>query len=194
MAARAARAPRLWIGWVLVVTAVGLAIIAWRVRTPAGQAEPVQQSPAVVAASPAASVAPPSGSAAQRPGPSSAIETLRARAQAKAARAQSRQQYWVDGFAAQKIDPQWAGKQQQALLAMTRTGDFASDPAKPRDLAIDCKSSLCRLQASFASAAQAQDWTELVTLHSGGRFTGGATQISMRKDGTAGVMIIVQPR
>jgi hypothetical protein len=114
------------------------------------------------------------------------VAQVRKERTARAARAydMARQQ-----FAAQRVDPTWSAKTEQGLQKLTDNAAFAQMGSQPKDVQIDCKSSLCEIQGQFASDREARDWTQVYMTNVGGVVSMGRVRFYPNPDGTTQVRI-----
>ena len=185
--------PRMWLGWLLVVAVSGLAVFAMRGRAPKVEGQDPAPARESVSEQPVVPSRHDAGSAGVRlSSQPSAMDNIRAAAERRGAQAAAGTAYWEGGFAAQRTDPAWAPQAKRSILALLESEEFMAGPS-PRDLSVDCRTSVCVLTATFDSVSSGEDWIELVTLHSGGQFTGGASQLQRDSSGSAKIRIFVQP-
>jgi hypothetical protein len=115
------------------------------------------------------------------------IEARRPRVD-QAARERQRQQLEAT-FAADPPDPV-GGPQAELALSDVAVGDaMGSTGIAPKDLQVDCRQSLCKVQGTFDRNGNAQDWSILYLTAAGGQL-GSARIIETRQpDGTVAVTI-----
>lgn len=166
-----------------------------------GDRTPTATAPdAVVAAqepAPSAGFAPPVTRAAQsvpgRPATDEAmIEQLDQRARKREehqARTAALKEQSAQRYASEQVDPAWApGK-------ITELNGIAADPAfdvagaQPRNLSIDCRSSMCRIDGQFEDAGKAEDWILLYTASVGSAMPSSVISRTRNPDGTMRVEI-----
>jgi hypothetical protein len=182
------RKPRFLLGWVLLALVVFTAIVAFRHHTtdvtpalPVSEAAPTQ---------PTAPARPIAGHRAPPPGPIEAIEAIEAHEARLQAAGEKTQQRWREGYATNPVDPAWAAATEKKVFDLLQSDTFAASGAKPRDLSIDCKSTMCQIKATFGSNAEAQDFSEYFSLYGAGLFAGGATSLQPNADGQFELAII----
>lgn len=195
--------PQLWLGWLLVAAALALGIITLR----NGLSTAAHSSAAIVDTSSTAEVSVdqplPQDSIAGVVRPHQAVSVepqdpmaaLRAVDQRRAAEASKNQRYWQEGFASQDVNPSWAAAKSREIQQLAASDDIKSAGAKPPvEMKVECRSSLCKVTAEFASNSDAQDWVEIFSLTSGKAFSGGATSVKTLPDGTAELTVITAAR
>jgi hypothetical protein len=192
---------RFWLGWLLVAAVVVLAIMTLRASTST-------QREALVAVSdepaPATQVHAKPGSSSARypaqPAPSvddparEALEHALAMEHRRMEKGEKDQRYWQEGFAAQRVNPEWAPPKEREILQLVGSDKFKASNASPEGLEVECRSSLCRVTADFPSNVAAQDWTEFFTLYSASRFSGGLSRQETIAGGKARLTIITAAR
>ena len=92
-------------------------------------------------------------------------------------------------YAAERPDPAWAPAKIGELTAIAERPEFAEAGAKPASLGIDCRSTMCRLEAQFANQAQAENWIRMYTSSIGGAMPNSVVSRRNNPDGSVGVEI-----
>ncbi|GHD68159.1 hypothetical protein GCM10007164_09370 [Luteimonas padinae] len=166
-----------------------------------GDRTPTATAPDAVAAAqesaPSAGFAPPVARTAPsvpgRPATDEAmIEQLDQRARKREehqARTAALKEQSAQRYASEQVDPAWApGK-------ITELNGIAADPAfdvagaQPRNLSIDCRSSMCRIDGQFEDAGKAEDWILLYTASVGSAMPSSVISRTRNPDGTMRVEI-----
>jgi hypothetical protein len=110
-------------------------------------------------------------------------------ARTEALREQSSQRY-----ASEQVDPAWAPGKISELNAVAADPSFAEAGATPRNLSVDCRSSMCRLEGDFADAGQAEDWIMLYNASVGGAMPSSVVSRTRNPDGSMRVEIYGRAR
>ncbi|MGH8033374.1 MAG: hypothetical protein ACREO8_13700 [Luteimonas sp.] len=92
-------------------------------------------------------------------------------------------------FNAEKVDPTWAPGKEVELQKISSLPEIVSNMAAPIKLDVDCKSSMCRIDGSFASSGDAEDWTTLYMSSVGNRLPSAVVSRVRNPDGTTSVQI-----
>lgn len=77
-------------------------------------------------------------------------------------------------FASQPVEPAWSARTEQGLRKLADDAVFAQADAKPKDMQVECKSSMCEIKSQFASDREARDWTQIY-------MTNAASQVSLAR-------------
>jgi hypothetical protein len=150
--------------------------------------------------------APPSTSAASaRSANSSSATDRRTRLQETVARRQESRQAQIkksaeqrmkaaEAFQREPVDPAWAPKKEVELNSIAAQPAFETAGAVPKDMRVDCKSSMCRLDGSFTSNGQAEDWVLLYMSSVGSTLPNAVVTRTPNPDGTTSVEIYGRAR
>lgn len=92
-------------------------------------------------------------------------------------------------YAAEKIDPAWAPGKQLDLRKISSLPEITSAVAAPSSMSVDCRSSMCRIESSFDSGGNAQDWTMLYMASVGSTLPNAVVSRVQNPDGTTSVRI-----
>jgi len=103
--------------------------------------------------------------------------------------AQVQHQAFASRYAGEHVDAAWAGRKEATMLAATKSDQITLLHAEPRDLDINCKTSMCRIQADFATRGLAMDWFTLFSINVGGEMPNSTFQYSANPDGSWRVTI-----
>jgi hypothetical protein len=149
---------------------------------------------------------PPASVSSQRAasGPSSIVDR-RARLQEAVARRQDARQAQIkrsaeqrkkaaEAFQREPVDPSWAPKKEVELNSIAAQPAFETAGAVPKDMRVDCKSSMCRLDGSFATNGQAEDWVLLYMSSVGSALPNAVVTRTPNPDGTTSVEIYGRAR
>ena len=110
-------------------------------------------------------------------------------ARTKALREQSEQR-----FASEQVDPAWAPQKTAELTALADDAGFEVADAKPQNLSIDCRSSMCRIDGQFETAGKAEDWILMYMSGVGGAMPNAIVSRSHNPDGSTRVEIYGRAR
>lgn len=124
-----------------------------------------------------------------------AIEALRAEKATEAERAQ-RADYtaFARAYEAQKVDPAWAAAKENELLDANVNDLVKGSDAVPTDLDVDCRGTICRIQADFKSRGQGEDWISLYPLAVGAGMPNLSYEWGQGPDGKPRVIVYGQAR
>jgi len=157
-----------------------------------GAAMRAQHPGAMTATTDAAS----SQAAPRKRGPSPAAQKILdayAKAAMDPAKARQQRERMLAGLEAQHraepLDAAWAAKTEHALADIAGSEVMATTGIAARDYAADCRSSTCRISASFESASDAQDWGTFFLTGSGDAMRQAKLMIVPGPDGTAEVRV-----
>lgn len=126
-----------------------------------------------------------------RPVPSADEEWKQQRetAMAKALRRrQAERQAFIERYAHEQVDARWAARKEAVMLEASRSGQILELGAQPHGLDIDCRNSMCRIQADFANQSNAEDWFTLFSTMLGSEMPNASFQYSRNVDGSARVL------
>lgn len=87
-------------------------------------------------------------------------------------------------FAAEPIDPAWAGPQESRLLAAAKGSALAQAGIQPKGLKVQCHSSLCSIQGQFDDASDAQTWAQFYLASAGSAAARASSHVDRNPDGT----------
>lgn len=185
---------------VIAAVAVGT-IVARRSGDPASQ-QGAQDSQAQDASAPPSTSAAPVRSA--NSGPLGAGDR-QARLQETVARRQDARKEQIrksaeqkkkaaEAFQREQVDPAWAPQKEVELNKIAAQPGFETAGAVPKDLRVECKSSMCRLDSSFASNGQAEDWILLYMSSVGSSMPNAVVSRVPNPDGTTRVEIYGRAR
>lgn len=113
-------------------------------------------------------------------------EQQRKSAKAEAARRnQAERQAYIHRFAGEAVDARWATAKESTILAASKGDQIVALGAQPRELDIDCRTTMCRVQADFPSESSAEDWFTLFSTTLGGEMPKVSFEFSVNPDGSA---------
>jgi len=182
------------IGLVVVVTLI-VGITAWRLRI-ADTSRQTASAPADavgIAGQPSASVSPATITRTPLPGPLPTDAEIMAEREAGKREAQqvvdAGKNKLVGKYQSEQVDARWARTKEQRLQSLSTTAEMTSLNAVPADMEVACRSSVCRITATFPSRAAADDWFTLYTLNVGAEMPNASYESHVNPDGTVGVQI-----
>jgi hypothetical protein len=108
-----------------------------------------------------------------------AAQTRDAEAIAKFAQSQLRARY-----ESERVDADWARGRELALERASVSGQIPELGAEPNSFEAICRSSTCRIVATFDSRPQADDWFTLFSLNAGSELPNAAVERKGASDGT----------
>lgn len=126
-----------------------------------------------------------------RPAPRGAQEWTQQREASRAQalrRRQAERQAYIDRYAHEQVDARWAGRTEATMLQASRSAQVLELGAEPHALEIDCRTSMCRVQADFASQSSAEDWFTLFSTNLGREMPKASFLYSRNDDGSARVL------
>lgn len=100
----------------------------------------------------------------------------------------ARHQEYARRYSGERVDASWAGPHESRMLAASRSDQIAQLHAEPHALDIDCKATMCRVVADFATRSVAEDWFTLFSI-GGSDMPNASYEHSFNPDGTARVTI-----
>lgn len=100
----------------------------------------------------------------------------------------------MDTFEREAVDPAWAPQKEADLQTVASGEGFETAGVSPQDLAIECKSSMCRVDGKFASNGEAEDWLLIYMSSVGGNLPNSIVSRSQNPDGSTRVQIYGRAR
>lgn len=95
----------------------------------------------------------------------------------------------VGRYQSEQVDARWARAKEQHLQSASTTAEMVSLNAVPADMEVTCRSSVCRITATFPSRVAAEDWFTLYALNVGAEMPNASYESHLNPDGTVGVQI-----
>lgn len=92
-------------------------------------------------------------------------------------------------FKNERVDPAWAPAKETELTTIASQGAFETAGVKPRDLSVSCRSSMCRIDGSFATSGQAEDWVLLYMSSVGSALPNSIVSRQQNSDGSTSVVV-----
>lgn len=189
----------------LIVAAVVIAAVAIGtfVARKSGDGAPVAQPAQSQAPDPAS---PPTSASARNAGSGpraalsgrarleDAVARRRESRQAQIKRSEEQRKKAAEAFARESVDPAWAPKKEVELNTIAEQQTFEEAGAIPKDMRIECKSSMCRLDGSFANNGQAEDWVLMYMSSVGSALPNAVVTRIPNPDGTTRVEIYGRAR
>lgn len=100
----------------------------------------------------------------------------------------------VETFNSERVDPQWAPQKEVELGKIAKQSAFETAGVAPTDLRMDCKSSMCRIDGSFTSSGQAEDWVLLYMSSVGSALPNSIVSRTQNPDGTTSIQVYGRAR
>ena len=89
------------------------------------------------------------------------VEKRKRMAEATQTRNRERNAAMASRFVAEKADPAWSGAHERELASLQDSGPMRDAGAKATNFQVECRSTMCRIQAEFPSQSMANDWLQL---------------------------------
>lgn len=131
----------------------------------------------------------------------STAERAAAMTESREARREERKQKLQDArlamasrFGQETVDPAWSAGKEASLQAVAESPTFVQAGIVPDSLRIDCKRSVCKINATHASYGASADWAMIYMTSSAGEVTHTFTKSINNPDGTTSVEIYAQAR
>jgi hypothetical protein len=102
----------------------------------------------------------------------------------------------VGKYESEAIDPAWSNTTRQALIspALTASDQIRATHSEPSNLAVDCRSTTCRITADFPTTVAADDWSTLYITGAGDRLPNASLQKTANADGSVHLEIYATAR
>jgi hypothetical protein len=88
-------------------------------------------------------------------------------------------------FASQRVDPAWAAETERRLDEAMTKDELVLSGIVPQTLEYSCRSTLCRVDATFAKHNDAADWGVMLVTTAGPVFANAMPTVTAGPDGTA---------
>lgn len=95
----------------------------------------------------------------------------------------------VTQYEAETVDAQWAQAKERALRMAATSPQMEEIDAEPSSMEVNCRRTVCRIDAVFPRRLAADDWFTLYTLAAGPEMRTSSMQRTNNPDGTAEVAI-----
>jgi hypothetical protein len=107
----------------------------------------------------------------------------------QARKAQGERRELMQRYAGENLDPAWAAAKEATMLGASTSIQIEQLDAEPEALDINCKATMCRIEADFASSTLAQDWFTLFSTALGAEMPHASFQYSREVDGSVRVVV-----
>lgn len=94
-----------------------------------------------------------------------------------------------DAHRKQPVDAAWKGEAETAMRGIQEGDALKGTGFEPQEFASDCRSSSCRISATFDSMVDAQDWATMFTTMTGSQFRSARYVTTRLPDGRTEVRI-----
>lgn len=97
----------------------------------------------------------------------------------------------VGRYESENIDPAWSNATRQALMApsLAASDQIRATHSEPSGLAVDCRSTTCRVTADFPNRIAADDWSTFYLTGAGDRLPNATLRKTTNTDGSVRVEI-----
>ncbi|MEP6634706.1 MAG: hypothetical protein ABJA62_10920, partial [Luteimonas sp.] len=112
----------------------------------------------------------------------------------QARQSEAARQKAIATYRAESVDPAWAPQKTAELNQIAALPAIAQAKISPKSLDVDCKRTICRLNGTFASNGDAEDWTMLYMSSVGGALPNSVVTRTQNPDGTTNVEIYGRAR
>ena len=188
-----------WLVAIAVILVIALIMLFKRADNEAAPA--VAQSDQQASAQVTARPDPRRGAAMRTPGQPLSAAALQEKRQKTADQRKLGQQQ-VDrtqnAFAArysnEPVDPAWASGKEAELLGLGVSDPMRQMGAEPQNMVVDCKSSMCRITAEFASMSKGDDWFALYMNNVGEKVPVASYKYVQNPDGTVTINVYAMGR
>jgi len=102
--------------------------------------------------------------------------------------AQSQLDAYTRRYSGEQVDARWAGTTEAKLLTASKSEQITQLQAEPLALDVDCKATMCRIQADFRNRSSADDWFTLFSMN-GSDIPTTFYKYSVNADGSARMTI-----
>ena len=124
-----------------------------------------------------------------------AIIARRARVRDEAAsKAEASKQKAMAAYRAEKIDRAWAAQKETELSGVATSEALAQAKIVPKSFDVDCKTTVCRLNGTFSTLSEAEDWTLYYMSSVGNALPNTTVSKTQNPDGTTNVEIYGRAR
>lgn len=87
------------------------------------------------------------------------------------------------------VDAAWAGAKEAELMGLGVSDQIRQLNAQPQNMAVDCKSSMCRITGDFASMSTGDDWVTLYMNNVGDKVPVASYKYVQNPDGTVSINV-----
>ena len=93
--------------------------------------------------------------------------------------------------AAEPVDAAWKLRSESEMTAIATSQDLKASGIAPTTYSNDCRSSTCRITATFQSSGDAEDWGMMLTTMSGSTLRQARPMVINNPDGTFELRVYV---
>lgn len=87
------------------------------------------------------------------------------------------------------VDAAWAGAKEAELMKLGVSDQITQMGVEPQNMAVDCKSSMCRITGDFASMSKGDDWVTLYMTNVGDKVPVASYKYVQNPDGTVSINV-----
>ena len=87
------------------------------------------------------------------------------------------------------VDAAWAGAKEAELMGLGVSDQIRQLGAEPQNMAVDCKSSMCRITGDFATMSTGDDWITLYMNNVGDKVPVASYKYVQNADGTVSINV-----
>ncbi len=117
-----------------------------------------------------------------------------ARREERKQKLQDARQAMASRYEQESVDPAWSAGKETSLQAVAESPTFKQAGIVPESLRIDCRSTVCKVNATHASYGASADWAMIYMTSSAGEVSHTFTKTTNNPDGTTSVEIYAQAR
>jgi hypothetical protein len=92
-------------------------------------------------------------------------------------------------YEGERVDAAWASRKQQALERLSVSPQIEQLNAQPLSIDAHCRTSVCLINADFATRLAATDWHTLYTLNAGTEMSNSSMRSTVNPDGSVHLQI-----
>ena len=92
-------------------------------------------------------------------------------------------------YESERVDAAWASRKQQALERLSFSPQIEQLNAQPLSIDAHCRTSVCMINADFATRLAATDWHTLYTLNAGTEMSNSSMRSTVNPDGSVHLQI-----
>ena len=104
-------------------------------------------------------------------------------------KAEASKQKAVAAYRAEKVDKAWAAQKETELSGVATSAALAEVKIVPKSFDVDCKTTVCRLNGTFSTLGEAEDWTLYYMSSVGNALPNTVVSKTQNPDGTTSVEI-----
>lgn len=106
-----------------------------------------------------------------------------------ASKAEASKQKAAAAYRAEKVDKTWAAQKETELEGVATSAALAEAKIVPKAFEVDCKTTVCRLNGTFSTLGEAEDWTLYYMSSVGNALPNTVVSKTQNPDGTTSVEI-----